>query len=103
MRRDNAKRTFFAKASPAGAAFDYLEDKARVSVLFWTYLMLLPRRRSPETIERKMLQAIKASTTFSAAETKLHIAANFFLETTKAIVFKLMLKPWRFGGLRSLT
>jgi hypothetical protein len=26
------KRRFFAKASPAGAAFDYLEDKARVSV-----------------------------------------------------------------------
>ena len=26
------KRTFFAKASPAGAAFDYLEDKAKVSV-----------------------------------------------------------------------
>jgi hypothetical protein len=26
------KRRFFAKASPAGAAFDYLEDKAKVSV-----------------------------------------------------------------------
>jgi len=26
------KRHFFAKATPAGAAFDYLEDKARVSV-----------------------------------------------------------------------
>ena len=26
------KRRFFAAASPAGAAFDYLEDKARVSV-----------------------------------------------------------------------
>lgn len=26
------KRKFFAKASPAGAAFDYLEDKAKVSV-----------------------------------------------------------------------
>jgi hypothetical protein len=27
-----AKRQFFAKASPAGAAFDYLEDKAKISV-----------------------------------------------------------------------
>lgn len=26
------KRKFFAKASPAGAAFDYLEDKAKISV-----------------------------------------------------------------------
>jgi hypothetical protein len=26
------KRAFFAKSSPAGIAFDYLEDKARVSV-----------------------------------------------------------------------
>ncbi len=26
------KRRFFAKASPAGAAFDYLEDKAKISV-----------------------------------------------------------------------
>lgn len=26
------KRTYFAKSSPAGAAFDYLEDKAKVSV-----------------------------------------------------------------------
>ena len=26
------KRTYFAKASPAGSAFDYLEDKAKISV-----------------------------------------------------------------------
>lgn len=32
------KRTFFAKASPAGSAFDYLEDKSKVSA---TVLQLL--------------------------------------------------------------